>query len=109
MQMFRSGYQQPAELLFLCKLREGKTKLRDLGMGCFKRHRDEDGFWDGETWDLVADNVRVEGLAPPNIEYGYLIRRAIIQPRRNGGYKVACQVGKNRHPLAWKYKYRNGR
>ena len=106
MRKFRRDYQKPTELLFLCKLREGKRALRNLGMVCFKRHRDANGFWDGETWDLVADNVRVEEIDPPNIEYGYLIRRAIIQKRKDGGYTVACQIGKNHHPLAWKYLYR---
>ena len=90
-------YRQPSHMMFRCKLRVG-DKLRDLGVGGFQRQRDAEGNWDGKTWQLKTLDYLVQNLPAeelPLVEEGKLIRLAIIQKRKNGGHRIACQIGVN--------------
>ena len=93
-------FQRPSRLMFLCKLRVGKTKLRDLGMGYFKRQRDAHGNWDGWTWQLKTLTYTVDDIPTselPLIENGKRIKTAVIQRNRNGRHRIACRVGRTRN------------
>lgn len=105
MRLRNKGDRQPNELMFRCKILKADKTLQDVGMAFFSRHRNSDGIWEGELWDLVTLDPETDErviLAPniydediPRLPWNYMISPAIVRKRKDGGMDIAMNIRRN--------------
>ena len=86
----------PTEMFFRCFLIDRRGFTHDLGLGYFRRARDENGMWSRDWWDLqttdsyVVPHIHTEDL--PNVKGNQVISPAIIEEKKDGAHEMRCYV-----------------